>query len=83
MTDREIQLEAALRANVALRVQAERLLAAYVAPESDRTAITNELIALFDGPGQREAQRLSGRRWGERRLSGSGRRAARARVIAA
>jgi hypothetical protein len=55
---REAQLEAALRANVALRVQAERLIANYVAPESNRAAIINELIALFDGPSQREAQRL-------------------------
>jgi hypothetical protein len=29
---------------------AERLIAAYVAPESDRVSIINELIALFDGP---------------------------------
>jgi hypothetical protein len=36
MTARETQLEEALRANAALRVQAERLIAAYVAPESDR-----------------------------------------------
>jgi hypothetical protein len=35
MTAREIQLEAALRVNAALRVRAERLIAAYVvcAPE--------------------------------------------------
>jgi len=56
---REIQLEAALRANAALRVQAERLIAAYVAPESDRHAIINELITLFDGPARREAERLT------------------------
>jgi hypothetical protein len=49
MTPRETKLAAALDANVALRVQAERLIAAYVAPESDRAAIINELIALFDG----------------------------------
>jgi hypothetical protein len=65
------QLEAALRANAALRVQAERLIAAYVAPESNRTAIVDELIALFDGPAQREAQALAadalGERWREHR----------------
>jgi hypothetical protein len=55
----EPKLKAALEANVALRVQAERLIAAYVAPESDRPTIVNELITLFDGPQQREAQRLS------------------------
>jgi hypothetical protein len=59
MTAHETQLEAALRVNAGLRVQAERLIAAYVAPESDRAAIINELIALFDRPAQREAQRLS------------------------
>jgi hypothetical protein len=59
MTPRETTLTAALDANAALRVQAERLIAAYVAPESNRAAIVNELIALFDGPQQREAQRLA------------------------
>jgi hypothetical protein len=59
MTEREPQLEAALIANAAIRVQAEQLIAAYVAPESDREAIINELIILFDGPQQREAERLT------------------------
>jgi hypothetical protein len=58
MTTREIQLEAALR------VRAERLIAAYVSPESDRAAIINE-ITLFDGPQQREAQRLAAEALGE------------------
>jgi hypothetical protein len=62
---REAQLEAALRANAALRVQAERLIGACLAPESDRAAIINELIALFDGPGQREAQMLEAKALGE------------------
>ena len=51
--------------NVALRVQAERLIAAYVAPELDRPTIVNELITLFDGPQQRQAQRLSVEALGE------------------
>jgi hypothetical protein len=55
----ETKLTAALKANVALRVEAERLIAAYVAPESDRPTIVNELITLFDGPQQREAERLA------------------------
>jgi hypothetical protein len=59
MTARETRLEAALFADAALRVQAERLIAAYVAPESNREAIINDLIALFDEPQQREAQRLA------------------------
>jgi hypothetical protein len=62
---REARLEGALRANAALRVQAERLLAAYVAPESNRTAIVDELIALFDGPAQRKAQALAADALGE------------------
>ena len=65
MTTRETRLEAALIANAALRVQAERLIAADVAPESDRAAIINEVIALFDGPAQREAQRLAAEALGE------------------
>jgi hypothetical protein len=41
MTTRETLLETALRANAGLRVRAERLIAAYVAPESDRGSIIN------------------------------------------
>jgi hypothetical protein len=59
ITPREIELSAALGANVALRVEAERLIAAYVEPNSDRPAVINELITLFDGPRQREAQMLA------------------------
>src|ERR1700722_5750565 len=56
---REIQLCAALAANVSIRVEAERLIAAYVEPNSDRPAVINELITLFGGPRQREAQTLA------------------------
>jgi hypothetical protein len=59
MTPRETKLAAALNANAAVRAQAERLIAAYVAPDSNRTAIINDLIAHFDGPQQREAKRLA------------------------
>jgi hypothetical protein len=65
MTDRECLLEAALRANAVLRVQAERLIATYVAPDSDGAAILNQLIALFDDPSQREAQMLETKALGE------------------
>ena len=67
MVDRTAKLEAALRVNAALCVQAERLIAAYVAPESDGGAIINELIALFDEPAQREADRLAAEAFGEAR----------------
>jgi hypothetical protein len=46
----EAALEAALAANAAIRVQAERLMAAYAAPESDRAAIINELINKSPAP---------------------------------
>ncbi len=65
MVDRTAKLEAALRVNAALRVEAERLIAAYVALKSDRSSIINELIALFDGPAQREAERLAAEALGE------------------
>jgi hypothetical protein len=65
VTDRTAKLEAALRVNAALRVQAERLIAAYVAPQSDRPGIISELIYLFDGPAQREAERLTREALGE------------------
>jgi hypothetical protein len=58
-TSRETRLTKALAANVALRVQAVRLMAACVGPGSDRQAVINELVTLFDGPQQREAQRLA------------------------
>jgi hypothetical protein len=61
MTEREAKLEAALVANAAIRVQAERLIAADVAPEWDREAIINEPIALFDGP--HSAKPRGYRRW--------------------
>ena len=57
MTPRETKLIVALDGNVTLRIRADWLIAAYVAPE-DRSAIISELIALFDGPQQREAQWL-------------------------
>jgi hypothetical protein len=59
MIDRISRLEAALRLNVALRVRAEQLIAAYIAPGSDRAVIIGELVNLFDGPGQLEAKRLA------------------------
>jgi hypothetical protein len=59
MVDRTAKLEAALR------VQAERLIAAYVAPALDWGRIINELISLFDRPAQREAQTLAEEALGE------------------
>jgi hypothetical protein len=64
------QLEAALVANAAIRVQAEQLIAAYVSPESDQKAIMTELIIFFDGPQQREAERLTAVAMGAGNASG-------------
>ena len=64
MVDRTAKLEAALRVDAALRVQAECLIAAYVAPESDRAPSLMSL-SLFEGPAQREADRLAAEALGE------------------
>ena len=59
MTDRTAELEAAVRAQDKLIAEAQRLLKAYV--ETKRVhpdAVINDLLWLFDGPHQREAQRL-------------------------
>jgi hypothetical protein len=59
MTDRTAELEAAVRAQHKLIAEAQRLLKAYV--EIKRVhpdAVINDLLWLFDGPRQREAQRL-------------------------
>jgi hypothetical protein len=71
ITPRETQLRTALAANVALRVQAERLIAAYIEPNSVRPAVINELITLLDGPQQREAQKLAAEVLGEAGESGA------------
>ena len=49
---------AALRANAELRVEAQGLITAYIEPHSNQAAIMKELIRLFDGPEQREAQKM-------------------------
>ena len=59
MTPLEIKLTDALRANAKLREQAEELIAAYIEPASDQSAVINQLIRLFDRPEQREAQRAT------------------------
>ena len=64
-SSREVRLETALRANAALRTHAERLIADYAERASDRPKIIAELISLFDGPTQREAQMLAAEALGE------------------
>jgi hypothetical protein len=59
MTDRTAELEAAVRAQDALIAEAQRILKAYVeAKRVHPDAVINDLLWLFDGPRQREAQRL-------------------------
>jgi hypothetical protein len=55
----EQKLRAALVAHVDLRKQAEELIELYITPGSNGTHIINELIMLFDGPEQREAEKLA------------------------
>jgi hypothetical protein len=61
MVDRIAKLEAALRVNAALLVLAQRLIAAYIAPESDRAAIISELIRLLEG--RRTSRQSGSRKW--------------------
>jgi hypothetical protein len=65
LTQLEAKLIAALEAHMALRVEAEELIAAYVAPESDRAALNDALITLFDDPQQREARKLAAEALGD------------------
>ena len=59
MTDRSAALEAAVRAQDALIAEAQRLLKAYVeAKRVHPDAVINDLLWLFDGPRQRDTQRL-------------------------
>jgi len=60
MVDRIAKLEAALRVNASLLVHAQRLISAYIAPESDRAAI----ISLSGSSMvRRSARRSDSRKW--------------------
>jgi hypothetical protein len=59
MTDRADRLEAALRAEDALIVEAQAEIMSYLMKEIGAQELVNRLIRVFDGPGQREAQRLA------------------------
>ena len=52
-------LEAALRAEDALIRDAQSEITLYLAKEIEAPELVNRLIALFDGPEQRRAQRLA------------------------
>jgi hypothetical protein len=51
--------EAALRAEDALIAEAQRLLTLCLAKQTEPANLINNLLWLFDGPAQREAQRLA------------------------
>ena len=59
MNSVETKLRVALLANARIREEAERLIEAYLMPNSEREAVIGELIHLLDGPKQREAKRLA------------------------
>jgi hypothetical protein len=58
MTD-SAELEAALRANLALIEDAQRLLTRYLAKQVEAPALIDSLLLLLDGPQQREAKELA------------------------
>ena len=58
MTDRTVELEAAIRAQDELIASAQGLLTRYLVKEIESPALVDHLLMLFDGPQQREAQRL-------------------------
>jgi hypothetical protein len=66
MTDRTDELEAAVRIQDALIAEAQRLLSDYRAPGGlSRDALIDELRKLFDGPPERETQRVVREAMGE------------------
>jgi hypothetical protein len=66
MTDRTVELEAAVRAQDALIAEAQRLLSDDVRPGGlSRDALIDALRKLFAGPQQREAERVSREALGE------------------
>ena len=66
MTDeRNVKLEAALRAQAALVSEAQAEITRYLTKEFEQPNSVDRLIRLFDGPQQREAQRLADEALGE------------------
>ena len=57
--DRTARLEAALRAEDALIVEAQAEVERYLMKEFEAAELVNRLIRILDGPEQREAQRLA------------------------
>jgi hypothetical protein len=65
VTDRIEKLESALRAEDALITEAQRLLTNYLSKQTEPADLINNLLWLFDGPQQREAQTLAAEALGD------------------
>jgi hypothetical protein len=65
MTGRTEQLEPAIRAQNALISEAQAEITRYLTKEIEAPALVDRIIRLFDGPAQREAQRLAAEALGE------------------
>ena len=65
MTDRTEQLETALRENFALIELYQAEITRYLSKEIEGAEFINRVIGIFDGPAQREAQRLAQSALGE------------------
>jgi hypothetical protein len=63
--DRTAELEAAVRAQDALIAEAQAEITRFLTKEFEAAELVDSLIRLFDGPQQREAQRLSREALGE------------------
>jgi hypothetical protein len=59
MTDPTVHLRLALRANLALIVEAQAEITRYHTKEIEAAELIDRIIRLFDGSAQREAQRLA------------------------
>ena len=59
MTDPTVLLRLALRANLALIVEAQAEITRYHTKEIEAAELIDRMIRLIDGPAQREAQRLA------------------------
>jgi hypothetical protein len=58
VNDRSVELEAAVRAQDELIASAQELLTRYLVKEIESPTLVDNLLRLFDGPRQRETQRL-------------------------
>jgi hypothetical protein len=65
MTSRETQLEAAVRAQDALIVQAQMEVERYLSKQFEAAELVDRLIRILDGSQQREAQRWARQALGE------------------